>query len=145
MIERARSRIGEWRWLHSAPPEFSFPEILRKERLRVNVRYASHVGRMPVARRRNPGIGDAFDLARLGAEAWMVIGLRMAKLAAGGPAGLLEAQRMTAEKAGAALEAQLAAGMALASGATAAAAGRKALKGYRRRVKANRRRLYRRR
>ena len=43
-------------------------------------------------------ISLAFDLARLGFEAWMVIGLRTAKLAMGGPAAMLEAQRMVAEK-----------------------------------------------
>ena len=93
--------------------------------------------------RRNPKLGHAFDLARLGADAWMVIGLRLSKLAAGGPAAAFEAQRMVMEKATAALEAQFAAGMALALGATHHAAGRKALAGYRRRVSANRRRLMR--
>ncbi|HEX2216734.1 MAG TPA: hypothetical protein VHG27_08615 [Xanthobacteraceae bacterium] len=70
--------------------------------------------------------------------------LRSAKLAAGGPAATLEAQRMMAEKSTAMLEAQFAAGLALASGASRDAAGRKALGCYRRRVKANRRRLLRR-
>jgi hypothetical protein len=97
-----------------------------------------------MARARDPSLSFAFDLARLGAEAWIVIGLRLAKLAAGGPAAALEAQRMVAEKSAAAVEAQLAAGLALASGAGHAAAGRKALKRYRRRVRANRRRLTRR-
>ena len=94
-------------------------------------------------RSRNPSIAHAFDLARLGAEAWMVVGLRLAKLAAGGPAAALEAQRMVAEKSAAAIEAQFAAGLALATGASHHVAGRKALVGYRRRVKANRRRLMR--
>jgi hypothetical protein len=98
-----------------------------------------------VARKRNPAIAHAFDLARLGAEAWLVIGLRSAKLAAGGPAAMLEAQRMVAEKSAAMLEAQLAAGMAMATGGTREAAGRKALGCYRHRVKANRRRLLRKR
>ena len=92
---------------------------------------------------RNPSLSFAFDFARLGAEAWMVVGLRLARLAAGGPAAALEAQRMVAEKSAAALEAQAAAGMALALGASHHVAGGKALAGYRRRVRANRRRLMR--
>jgi hypothetical protein len=96
-----------------------------------------------MARRRTQFPALAFDVARLGAEAWMVIGLRYAKLAAGGPAAGLEAYRMVAEKSAAALEAQFAAAMALATGAGHAAAGDKALGRYRRRVRANRRRLMR--
>lgn len=94
-----------------------------------------------MARRRNPLVSDAFDLARLGVEAWMVVGLRLARLAAGGPAALAEAQRMVAEKSAAAIEAQVGAGAALATGASRRAASKKVLAGYRRRVKANRRRL----
>ena len=56
---------------------------------------------------------------------------------------MLEAQRMLAEKSAAAFEAQVAAGLALATGARPRTAGRKALAGYRRRVNANRRRLMR--
>lgn len=91
--------------------------------------------------RRDPMLGHAFDLARLGADAWTVVGLRLSKLAAGGPAAAFEAQRMVTEKAMAAVDAQFAAALALASGATHHAAGRTALAGYRRRVNANRRRL----
>jgi len=40
----------------------------------------------------------AFDAARLCQETQEVMGLRMMKLAFGGPAGQLEAQRMVAEK-----------------------------------------------
>ena len=69
----------------------------------------------------------------------MVMGLRAAKLAAGGPAAILEAQRMTAEKTAAMLEAQAALAMALATGSNPRAATRKAVAPYRRRVKANRR------
>jgi hypothetical protein len=94
-------------------------------------------------RKRNPSLPHAFELARLGAEAWMVIGLRMAKLSAGGPAAALEAQRMVAEKSAAAMEAQVAVAMALMTGATHHGARKKALAGYRRRVRANRRRLMR--
>jgi hypothetical protein len=85
-----------------------------------------------------------FDMARFGAEAWMVVGLRMARLAAGGPLAAREAQRMVTEKAAAAVEAQAATGAALMSGASAKTLQRKAMSGYRRRVKANRRRLARR-
>ena len=97
-----------------------------------------------MARRRTQFPALALDVARLGAEAWMVMGLRWAKLAAGGPAAGLEAYRMVAEKSAAALDAQLAAAMALTTGAGHAAAGSKALGRYRRRVRANRRRLMRR-
>ena len=86
-----------------------------------------------------------FELARLGVESWMVMGLRWAKLAAGGPAAGLETYRMVAEKSAAAVEAQLTVAGALATGASQAAAGGKALAGYRRRVRANRRRLMRKR
>jgi hypothetical protein len=96
-----------------------------------------------MARARNQTVPFFFDCARLGVEAWMVMGLRLAKLAAGGPAAALEAQRMLAEKSAAAVEAQFAAGIALATGVSHTAAGRKALGRYRRRVRANRRRLMR--
>src|SRR5262245_2381041 len=89
----------------------------------------------------NLPISFAFDLARLGFEAWMVIGLRTAKLAMGGPAAMLEAQRMVAEKTAAMLESQVAAGMAAATGSSKAAVARKTIAPYRRRVKENRRRL----
>jgi hypothetical protein len=92
-------------------------------------------------RHRNLPFGMAFDLARIGFEAWMVIALRTAKLAGGGPAAVLEAQRMTTEKTAAMWEAQAAAGMALATGSSRRATARKTMAPYRRRVKANRRRL----
>src|SRR4051794_28000378 len=91
-------------------------------------------------RKRNPWTSYAFDASRLGLESSMVIGLRLARLAAGGPAALLEAQRMVAEKSAAALEAQLAYATALATGGGEGAHG-KALACYTRRVRANRRRL----
>jgi hypothetical protein len=90
---------------------------------------------------RNPWMSYAFAASRMSMEASMVIGLRLAKLAQGGPAGMVEAQKMVAEKAAAAVEAQLAAAMALATGGTQHAAATKALTGYRRRVRANRKRL----
>ncbi len=85
----------------------------------------------------------AFDLARLSADAWIVAGLRLGRLAVGGPGAALEVQRMVVEKTAAATEAQFAIGMALATGATERAAARKAISPYRRRVRANRRRLMR--
>jgi geranylgeranyl pyrophosphate synthase len=60
-----------------------------------------------------------------------------------GRTAVLEAQRMTAEKTAAMLEAQAAAGMALATGSSSRAAARKVVAPYRRRVKSNRRRLMR--
>jgi hypothetical protein len=93
------------------------------------------------ARKHHLPLTMAFDLARLGFEAWMVIGLRTAKLAMGGPAAMLEAQRMVAEKTAAMLEAQATAGMAVATGSSKAAVARKSIGPYRRRVKENRRRL----
>jgi hypothetical protein len=98
------------------------------------------MGNLLLTRKHNLPISFAFDLARLGFEAWMVIGLRTAKLAVGGPAAMLEAQRMVAEKTAAMLEGQAAAGMAVATGSSKAVA-RKAIAPYRRRVKENRRRL----
>jgi hypothetical protein len=71
----------------------------------------------------------------------MVMYLRTAKLAAGGPAGLLEAQRMLAEKRAAMLEAQTALGIAVATGSTLSTTTSKVMAPYRRRVKANRLRL----
>jgi hypothetical protein len=103
----------------------------------------------PVARsksqfRGGEALNMMFDMARFGAEAWMVVGLRMARLAAGGPLAAREAQRMVTEKAAAAVEAQASTSAALMSGASAKTLRRKATSGYRRRVKANRRRLARR-
>jgi hypothetical protein len=96
-----------------------------------------------LTRHLNRSVGIAFDLARLSFEAWMVMYLRMAALAGGGAPAMLEAQRMLAEKTAATLEAQAAAGIALATGKSQRAAARKAIAPYRRRVKANRRRLMR--
>jgi hypothetical protein len=91
-------------------------------------------------RKRNPWTRHAFDASRLGLEASMVIGLRLAKLATGGPAALLEAQRMVVEKSAAALEAQVAFAAALTTGGGDKAHG-KALACYARHVRANRKRL----
>ncbi|MHA6720179.1 hypothetical protein ACX40Y_12090 [Sphingomonas sp. RS6] len=80
------------------------------------------------------------DSWTLGMEASTVIGLRMAKLAAGGPAAAIEAQRMVAEKMQAALELQAAAAMGKL-GSTPDAQARRTLSHYRRKVRANAKRL----
>jgi hypothetical protein len=75
----------------------------------------------------------AFDAARLCQETQEVMGLRMMKLAFGGPAGQLEAQRMVAEK-----------GFAFAEAAGSLAAGvpiEQVVSRYRGHVRANKRRL----
>src|SRR5262245_25847342 len=83
------------------------------------------MGNLFLTRKHNLPISFAFDLAHLGFEAWMVIGLRTTKLAMGGPAAMLEAQRMVAEKTAAMLEGQAAAGMAVAIGSSKAGRGPK--------------------
>ncbi len=75
----------------------------------------------------------AADAARLCQETQEVIGLRMMKLALGGPDGQLEAQRMVAEK-----------GFAFAEAAGSLAAGasvERVVRRYRSHVRANKRRL----
>jgi hypothetical protein len=73
------------------------------------------------------------DATLLAMESQQVIGLRMAKLAAGGRAAEAEAHRMVSEKIAAANEAALLMAM---GGSTA-----KVVAGYRRKVRANARRL----
>ncbi|RYD81734.1 MAG: hypothetical protein EOP61_42675 [Sphingomonadales bacterium] len=80
-----------------------------------------------------------WDAWALGMESSAVMGLRIARIAMGGPAAGEEAQRMVAEKMQSALELQ----SALVTGrlgATPLAATRKTLRHYRRKVKANRQR-----
>ncbi len=75
----------------------------------------------------------AFDSARLCQEAQEVMTLRLWKLAAGGPAGQIEAQRMIAEK-----------GLALAEAAGSLASGASVdhvVERYRHIVRANKHRL----
>jgi len=75
----------------------------------------------------------ARDAVLLGFETQRVIGLRLAKMAEGGPAAQVEAQRMIMEKSA-----------ALAEAATTLATGgspRTVIRRYRGRVKANERRL----
>jgi hypothetical protein len=72
--------------------------------------------------RQRQSLRAAFELARLGFEAWAVIGLRTLRLGAGGRAASLEAQRMMVEKTATMLEAQAAMAMALTSGSSTRAA-----------------------
>lgn len=74
-----------------------------------------------------------FDAALLGVEAQRVIGLRLMKLSAGGPAAQAEALRMVSEKTAALAEA----GTTLARGGSAGTVIRR----YRSYVRSNRRRL----
>lgn len=73
------------------------------------------------------------DASMLALESQAVIGLRLAKLAAGDAAAGIEAERMISEKVFAAGEAA----MLLATGGSAQGV----ITGYRRKVRANRRRL----
>jgi hypothetical protein len=78
------------------------------------------------------------DACSLGMDASMVIGLRMAKLAAGGASAQSEAQLMIAEKLRAAIELQ---GELMKAPLTPLGGTQKTLKHYRRKVAANKRRL----
>ncbi len=79
----------------------------------------------------------SLQVATLGVEAQSVVGLRMMRLAAGGPAAEREAFRMVAEKVAAFAEAQ--AGLVMDAVAGGPPSG--AVAPYLRRVRANRRRL----
>lgn len=85
----------------------------------------------------------AADTWRLGLQAQTVVGLRLAKLAAGDTAAAVEAQRMVTEKIMAAAEAQALATSAILSG-KGHLAPKRTLALYQRKVGANRRRLSRR-
>ncbi|MES2288381.1 MAG: hypothetical protein V4530_01485 [Pseudomonadota bacterium] len=76
----------------------------------------------------------------LGYEAATVVGLRMAKLAMGGPGAAQEAQRMVAEKIAEAQSLNLRA-MTGALGQSPAAVANASVQQVRRKVRANRRRL----
>jgi hypothetical protein len=95
-----------------------------------------------MARARNAWMKLGLDAAVLGAEAAQVVGLRMARLAAGGPRANAEARRMVSEKVetAAALQAMAVTG---ALGWTAPRVASKTMAHYRRKVRANRRRLLR--
>jgi hypothetical protein len=81
------------------------------------------------------------DAATFAAETQWVVALRMSRLAAGGAQAAGEANRMISEKLLAGAQAQLAAGMALATGRGMEGAARAAAHPFRRAVRANRRRL----
>ena len=93
-------------------------------------------------RRVNPWLSVGLEAWSLGVEASAVMGLRMIRLAARGPAADAEARRMVKEKVEAALALQA---LALAGrlGPTGHGAAAKSLAHYRRKVRANRRRLQR--
>lgn len=78
-------------------------------------------------------IGLSLDALQLQVEAQRVIGLRLIKLAQGGPAAHIEAHRMITEKTAALAEAAL----TLATGGSAT----KVVRRYRSHVRANQRRL----
>jgi hypothetical protein len=80
------------------------------------------------------------DSWELGLEAQTVVGLRLAKLAAGDAAALSEAHQMVSEKILAAAEVQMKTASAVLSGQSHRAPAA-ALAHYRRKVRANRRRL----
>ncbi len=93
-----------------------------------------------MARASNPWLRVGWDAWSLGLEASSVIGLRLAKIAAGGAAGEAESRRMVAEKIDAGMALQAAA-MTGALGFTPLSATAGAVSHYRRKVRANRRRL----
>ena len=88
----------------------------------------------------NPWLRIGFATWALGAEASMVIGLRLMKLAAGGAAAETEAGRMIGEKVAAAVTLQTRAPTG-SLGTNPKDATGKAIAHYRRKVRANRRRL----
>ena len=92
---------------------------------------------------RNPWMGLAWQSWMLGMESATVIGLRTARLAAGGSAAQREWQLMMSEKMGAAAALQAKA-LSGALGATMPGAAAKSVAHYRSKVRANRRRLSRR-
>jgi hypothetical protein len=85
-------------------------------------------------------MGFGWDAWSLGLEASSVIGMRMLKIAAGGPAGAAEAQKMVSEKLEAGIALQTLA-MTGGLGFTPSSVAAKTLTHYRRKVRANRRRL----
>jgi hypothetical protein len=93
-----------------------------------------------MTRSRNSWLRLSFDAWSLGVEASTVIGLRTLKMAAGGAAADVEAQRMVDEKVKAGLELQT---LALTGGLgfTPERAAARTVAHYRRKVRANQRRL----
>jgi hypothetical protein len=93
-----------------------------------------------MSRPRDPWLALSRDASRLAADAGVVVGLRLRRLAGGGPTAQREAQRMVTEKATALVEAQLEVVRSVLAGQPAHAPQR-ALAVYRKGVSANRRRL----
>ncbi len=93
-----------------------------------------------MAKRKDPWTSLAFDSWSLGLEASTVIGLRMMKLAAGGPAAEAETRLMIGEKVAAGLALPMMA-MTGQLGATGPAIASGSLAHLRKKVRANRRRL----
>ena len=89
---------------------------------------------------RNPWLRVGWGAWSLGLEASSVIGLRLAKIAAGGAAGEAETRLMVAEKVDAGMALQVAA-LTGGLGYTPLSATAGAVSHYRRKVRANRRRL----
>lgn len=91
----------------------------------------------------NSWIALSLDATRMAIDAHGVIGMRLIKVAEGGPQAETEMHRMVAEKSSAFVEAQIAMAVAVATGETHKAPA-KVLRAYSRRVHANHRRLIRR-
>jgi hypothetical protein len=86
-----------------------------------------------MARRRRPSAPTWVNLVLLGIESQRVIGLRLTKIAAGGPQAALEAQLMVSEKV---LE-----GISAGSRLMLGAKPNSVVRGYRKKVRANAKRL----
>ena len=89
---------------------------------------------------RNPWFRLSMDAWSLGMEASSVIGLRTLKMAVGGPAARLEAERMVSEKVEATMQLQAKA-ISGGLGMTPHNAAARTVAHYRRKVRANQRRL----
>jgi hypothetical protein len=89
----------------------------------------------------NAWLALTFQVSRLTWDAHGVIGLRLMKLAGGGPAAASEASSMITEKVAASLEAQAAAMASVLAGRKGAHAVTSVLNVYEKNVHANRRRL----
>ena len=81
------------------------------------------------------------DAARFGLESQQVIGMRLMRMAAGGPLATTEAQRMVVEKVAALALANQAAALALMTGKPLHTAAAQAMRPMRKRMRANHRRL----
>lgn len=93
-----------------------------------------------MTRRTSSWFSLSMNAARMGMEAQTVIGLRLMRLAAGGPAAAAEAQLMVTEKVASTLAVQSMLITGVMTGKADGGAG-SAVAHYRRKVRANRRRL----